>query len=157
MAYKDKRSGYVSELTKVIKIKEYLNKNEISKIDSYNYCLAVVIDKIRRVSSKLNALVCNDDAYEELLQFCTNQELRAIELRNSIYSVVPEFNQGPISHDQTFVTKTPKKAYLNPIPRVAECVEIAKVPRSSSLKSLDVKETFISQKNQQRNHLTFLN
>ena len=37
LAYKRKRSGYMSELTKVInKIKEYLNKNELSKIDSHN-------------------------------------------------------------------------------------------------------------------------
>ena len=62
-----------------------------------------------------------------------------IELRKSIYSVVSNFKQGPIPHDQTFVTKTLKKTYSNPVPSVVKSVETAKVPRSSSLKLLDVK------------------
>ena len=86
LAYKWKRSVYVSELTKAInKIKEYLNKNELSKTDRYTNCLDLIIDKIRRVSSKLNELVCNDDVSEEVLQFFTDQELRVIELRKPIF------------------------------------------------------------------------
>ena len=111
LAYKRKRSGYMSELTKVInKIKEYLNKNQLSKIDSHNNRLDLIIEKICPASSKLNKLVCDDDVSEEF-QFCTDQELRVIELRKSIYSVVPEFKQGPIPHDPTFETKNPEKAY----------------------------------------------
>ena len=88
LAYKlyNYRSVYVSELTKAInKIKEYLNKNELSKTDRYTNCLDLTIDKIRRVSSKLNELVCNDDVSEEVLQFFTDQELRVIELRKPIF------------------------------------------------------------------------
>ena len=52
LAYKRKRSRYVSKLTKTInKIKEYLNKNELSKIGRYKNRLDLTIDKIRRVSS----------------------------------------------------------------------------------------------------------
>ena len=46
LAYKRKRSRYVSKLTKTI------NKiNELSKIDRYKNRLDLTIDKIRRVSS----------------------------------------------------------------------------------------------------------
>ena len=62
-----------------------------------------------------------------------------IQLRKSIYSVVPQFKQEPILHDQIFVTKTAQAAYSNPVPSVVKGIEITKVPRSSSLKSLDVK------------------
>ena len=62
-----------------------------------------------------------------------------IQLRKSIYSVVPEFKQETILHNQIFVTKTAQTAYSNPVPSVVKGVEIAKVPCSSSLKSLDVK------------------
>ena len=148
MAYERKRSGYVRELIKAInKIKEYLNKNELSKIDSYNNHLDLIIDKIRRASSKLNELVCSNGVSMEVLQFCTDQELRVIELRKSVYSVVPEFKQGTIPHDQTFVTKTPQKAYSNPVPNVVKSIEIAKVSPSSSSKSLDVKGNIHHQRN----------
>ena len=142
LAYKRKRSVCVSELTKAInKIKEYLNKNELSRIHSYNNRLDLIIDKSRQVSSsKLNELVCNDDVSEEVLHFCTDQELIVIEFRKSIYFVVAEFKQGLIPHDQTFVIKNSQKAYSNPVPSVVKSIEIAKVPRPSSLKSLDVKE-----------------
>ena len=57
LASNRKRSGYVSKLTKAInKIKEYLNKNELSKIDSYNNCLDLIVDKICRVLPKLTEL-----------------------------------------------------------------------------------------------------
>ena len=57
LAYNRKRSGYVSKLTKAInKIKECLNKNELSKIDSYNNCLDHIVDKICRVLPKLTEL-----------------------------------------------------------------------------------------------------
>ena len=58
LIYKNRRSGYVSELTKLInKIKTCWENNDYSKLEDYDNRLEKIITKVRRVTTKLIDLV----------------------------------------------------------------------------------------------------
>ena len=84
--YKNRRSGYVSELTKVInKIKICLENNEYLKLGDYDNCLEKIITKVCHITLKLIDLVSKDlKNSNEILEFCKEQELRVVEIRKSI-------------------------------------------------------------------------
>ena len=86
MIYKIRRSGYVSELTKLInKIKTCLENKDYSKLADYDNRLENIIAKVRRVTTKLIYLVPKDlKKSDEILEFCTKQELRVAEIRKNI-------------------------------------------------------------------------
>ena len=70
LIYKNRRSGYVSELTKLIKkIKTSLENKDYSKLGDYDNRLANIITKVRRVTTKLIDLVSGnffpDDFYHK--------------------------------------------------------------------------------------------
>ena len=86
LIYKNRRSGYVSELTKLIKkIKTSLENKDYSKLGDYDNRLENIITKVRRVTTKLIDLVSKDlKKSDEILEFCTKQELRVVEIRKNI-------------------------------------------------------------------------
>ena len=94
LKYKKKHSGYVGQLTKAInKIEKCFSKNDLSKLKKYDNSLDD-IGKIRYVTTELNKLVVEDwIASEEV--FCTEQEVRVINIRKSISAILlPEITQS---------------------------------------------------------------
>ena len=83
LIYKNRRSGYVSELKKLInKINTCLEFKDYSKLGGYDNRLENRITKIRRVTTKLIDLVSKDlKKSDEILEFCTKRELRVAEIR----------------------------------------------------------------------------
>ena len=79
LKYKKKHSGYVGQLTKAInKIEKCFSKNDLSKLKKYDNSLDDIIGKIRYVTTELNKLVVEDRiASEEVLNFCTEQEVKS--------------------------------------------------------------------------------
>ena len=103
LKYKKKRSGYVGQLTKAInKIEKCFSKNDLSKLKKYDNSLDYIIGKIRYVTTELNKLVVeNRIASEELLNFCTEEEVRVINIRKSIFAILlSEMTQSP--HQELF-------------------------------------------------------
>ena len=103
LKYKKKRSGYVGQLTKAInKIEKYFSKNHLTKLEKHDNSLDDIIGKIRFVTTELNKLVVKDRiAPEEVLNFCTEQEVRVINIRKSISTILlPEMTQSP--HQELF-------------------------------------------------------
>ena len=86
MIYKNRRSGYVSELTKVInKIKTCWENNDYSKLGDCDNRLEKIITRVRRVTTQLIDLISKDlKNSDEILEFCTEQKLRVVEIRKSI-------------------------------------------------------------------------
>ena len=86
LIYRNRRSGYVSELTKLMnKINTCLENKDYSKLGDYDNRLENIITKLRRVTTKLIDLVSKDlKKSDEILQFCTKQELRVVEIRKNI-------------------------------------------------------------------------
>ena len=86
LIYRNRRSGYVSELTKLMnKITTCLENKDYSKLGDYDIRLENIITKLRRVTTKLIDLVSKDlKKSDEILQFCTKQELRVVEIRKNI-------------------------------------------------------------------------
>ena len=61
LIYKDRRSSYITELTKLInKIKTCLENKHYSKLGDYDNLLESVITKVCRVTTKLIDLVSKD-------------------------------------------------------------------------------------------------
>ena len=85
LIYRNRRSGYVSELTKLMnKIKTCLENKDYSKLGDYDIRLENIITKLRRVTTKLIDLVSKDlKKSDEILQFCTKQE-QVVEIRKNI-------------------------------------------------------------------------
>ena len=83
---RNKCSGYVSELTKLInKIKTCLENKDYSKLGDYGNDLKNIITKVRCVTTKLIDLVSKDlKKSDEILELCTKQELRVVEIRKNI-------------------------------------------------------------------------
>ena len=103
LKYKKKHSGYVGQLTKTInKIEKCFSKNDLSKLKKYDNSLDDIIGKIRYVTTELNKLVVEDRiASEEVLNFCTEQEVPVINIRKSISAILlPEMAQSP--HQELF-------------------------------------------------------
>ena len=116
LVYTRKRSGYVSQLTKLInKIKECLKSNKHSKLDNYNDQLDNIIVKIRNVTTKLNALASDNFVSEQVLQFCTEQELRVFEIKKAIQF---QIDFPPKIHLSK--SSIPKKAFSDPKPKSIE-------------------------------------
>ena len=85
LIYRNRRSSYVSELTKLMnKIKTCLENKDYSKLGDYDNRLENIITKLRRVTTKLIDLVSKDlKKSDEILQFCTKQE-QVVEIRKNI-------------------------------------------------------------------------
>ena len=86
LKYKKKRSVYVGQLTKANnKIEKCFTKNDFSKLKKYDNRLDEIIPKICYVTTELNKSVVTDRiASEEALHFCTEQEVRVIDIRKTI-------------------------------------------------------------------------
>ena len=86
LKYKKKHSGYVGQLTKANnKIEKCFIRNDFSKLKKYDNSLDEIIPKICYVTTELNKLVVTDRiASEEVLNFCTEQEVRVIDIRKTI-------------------------------------------------------------------------
>ena len=83
---RNKCSGYVSELTELInKIETCLENKDYSKLGDYDNHLENIITKVRCVTTKLIDLVSKDlKKSDEILELCTKQELRVVEIRKNI-------------------------------------------------------------------------
>ena len=89
--YKKKRSSYVGQLTKTIqKIKDSLDSENIAKLKEYNLRLNEIMINMRHVTAKLSNL--SVDNSEDILNFCTEQEIRVIEIRKHMPSAVSTEN-----------------------------------------------------------------
>ena len=89
LIYKHRRSRYVlrsRELTKLSnKITICLANNDYSKLEDYDNRLEKVITKLCRVTTNLIDLVSKDlKKSDEILKFCTEQELRVVEIRKNV-------------------------------------------------------------------------
>ena len=89
LIYKNRRSGYVSKLTKLInKLKTCLENKDYSKLGDYDNRLEDIMTKVRRVTTKLIDLLIDLlkdlKKSDEILEFCTEQELRVVEIRKNI-------------------------------------------------------------------------
>ena len=103
LKYKKRRSDYVGQLTKAInKIEKCFSKNDLSKLKKYDNSLDDIIGKIRYLTTELNKLVVEDRiASEEVLNFCTEQEVRVTNIRKSISAILlPKMTQWP--HQELF-------------------------------------------------------
>ena len=82
--------GYVGELTKTInKIDKSLVNNDDSKINNYDNRLEETLSKIHYVTTKLKNLIFkNRKESEQVLEFCTEQEFRVINIRRKKYWAV---------------------------------------------------------------------
>ena len=84
--FKKSRSGYASTLTKVInELTEHINLN--SDIDCIKRCeikLQNAIKNIRDITTKLHEVVKDENEIQNLLNFCTEQEFRVIQIRKSL-------------------------------------------------------------------------
>ena len=83
---RNKCSGYVSELAELInKIKTCLENKDYSKLGDYDNHLENIITKVCCVTTKLIDLVSKDlKKSDEILELCTKQELRVVEIRKNI-------------------------------------------------------------------------
>ena len=102
MKYKKKHSGYVGQLTKAInKTNKCFNKNNLSQLKKYDNSLDDITGKICYVATELNKLVVKDRIASEVLNFCTEQEVRVINIRKSISAILlPEMTQS--THQELF-------------------------------------------------------
>ena len=103
LKYKEKCSGYVGQLTKTInKIEKCFSKNNFSKLKKYDTSSDEIIMKICYVTTELNKLVVKDRiTSEEVLNFCTEQEVRVINIRKTISAIsLLEMTQSP--HQELF-------------------------------------------------------
>ena len=80
------RSGYVSAMTRVInKLTEQINLNsDVKEIQRYEFKLQNAIQNIRDITAKLHEVVIDEKEQENVLNFCTEQEFRVIQIRKSI-------------------------------------------------------------------------
>ena len=83
---KRSRSGYVSAMTRVInKLSEQINLNsDIKEIQCYEFKLQNAIQNISDITAKLHEVVIDKKKRENVLNFCTEQEFRIIQIRKSI-------------------------------------------------------------------------
>ena len=89
LIYKNRRSGYISKLTKLInKLKTCLENKDYSKLGDYDNRLEDINTKVRRVTTKLIDLLIDLlkdlKKSDEISEFCTEQELRVVEIRKNI-------------------------------------------------------------------------
>ena len=84
--FKKSRSGYISTLTKVInKLTEHINLNfDIDCIKRCEIKLENAIKNIRDITAKLHEVVKDENEIQNLLNFCTEQEFRVIQIRKSL-------------------------------------------------------------------------
>ena len=62
-----------------------MENNDYSKLEDYDNRLEKIITKVRRVTTKLIDLVSKDlKKSDEILGFCTEQELRVVEIRKNV-------------------------------------------------------------------------
>ena len=82
--FKKSRSGYVSTLTELInKLTEHINLNsDIDCIKQYEIKLQNAIKNIRDITTKLHQVVKDKNEIQSLLNFCTEQKLRLIQMKS---------------------------------------------------------------------------
>ena len=80
------RSGYVSAMTRIInKLTEQINLNsDVKEIQRYEFKLQNAIQNIRDITAKLHEVVIDEKEQENVLNFCTEQEFRVIQICKSI-------------------------------------------------------------------------
>ena len=93
----------VSALTKIInKITE---NYDVSNLQKYELKLENAIQNIRNVSTKLKNLVDNEREIGNILDFCTQQEFRVIQIKKSLQNYKTENN----SFNLQYLLPTPFK------------------------------------------------
>ena len=97
---KNERSAYVSALTKIInKIIRYINENsDVSNFQKYKLKLENAFQNIHDVSTKLKNLVDNKREIGNILDFCTQKEFWAIDIKKSLQSYKTENNNLNLQH-----------------------------------------------------------
>ena len=83
---KKSRSGYVSAMTRVInKLTEHINLNsDVKEIQHYEFKLQNAIQNIRDITTKLHEVIIDEKERENILNFCTEQKFRVIQIRKTI-------------------------------------------------------------------------
>ena len=84
--FKKNKSGYFSTLTKVInKLRGHVNLNsDIDCIKRYENKLQSAIKNIPDITSKLHEVAKDKNEIQNLLNFCTEQEFRVIQIQKSL-------------------------------------------------------------------------
>ena len=84
----------ISALTKIInKITRYITENyDVSNLQKYELKLENAIQNICNVSTKLKNLVDNEREIGNILDFCTQQEFRVIQIKKSLQNYKTENN-----------------------------------------------------------------
>ena len=104
------RSAYVSASTKVIKkLAEHIYSNsDIGCIKLYEITLENAIKIIRDITTKLHDVVKDKKETQNLLNFCTEQEFRVLQIRKSLNNHTHSVIIGTLSKNlnKTKVTKS---------------------------------------------------
>ena len=71
------------------KLTEQINLNsDVKEIQRYEFKLQNVIQNILDITAKLHEVVINEKEQENVLNFCTEQEFRVIQIRKSINNYI---------------------------------------------------------------------
>ena len=83
---KKSKSGYVSAMTRVInKLTEHINLNsDVKEIQHYEFKLQNTIQNICDIMTKLHEVIIDEKERENILNFCTEQKFRVIQIRKTI-------------------------------------------------------------------------
>ena len=87
------RSGYVSALTRVINnLTEHINLiSDVKEIQRYDFKLQNTIQSILDITAKLHEVIIDKKELENILNFCTEQEFRVIQIHKSIKNFTHQF------------------------------------------------------------------
>ena len=85
-------------MTRVInKLTEQINLNsDVKEIQRYEFKLQNAIQNIRDITAKLHEVVIDEKEQENVLNFCTEQEFRVIQIRKSINNYTHQLTNANI-------------------------------------------------------------
>ena len=83
---KQYRKGYCSQLTKVInKVNQVIFENQNTEaLKVYEYQLDNFLHEIRAITTELHDLETDESEREKIINFCTDQALRVVSIKDSI-------------------------------------------------------------------------
>ena len=86
LSLKQSRKGYCSQLTKVInKVNQVIFENQNTEaLKVYEYQLDNFLHEIRAITTELHDLETDESEREKIINFCTDQALRVVSIKDSI-------------------------------------------------------------------------
>ena len=106
---KQSRKGYSSQLTKLInKVNQVIFENQnIKALKVYEYQLDNLLYEIRAITTELHDLKNDEFERKKIINFCTDQELRFVSIKDSIVNFY--ISNGKVREDKIF-SELPSKS-----------------------------------------------